>query len=305
MAYKIWFVDPDRSVYAPVYQRLFGDTYAIQCLFSAETLFEQLLEAQPDVIVLENALPDMSGLRVCHLLQQLRAYHDIPLLLLSESSCLVQPAAAREAGAFDGLHKPFEIEVLRERIQSALRLRHQNLQLQKVFQAPVALPARSHDPLTGLPGAELLKRRIQTYYSEAVSELSLTLVDLDFFRYYAEAFGQDQSNSVLQRLAKALTRLAPDAEVFRCSDDSFALLASPQTRCAALRLGQQICERVRLMAIPHAALTGLPYLSVSVGTVTIGDTARPGAQDLLDAAEQALFQAKTWGRAQVRQFLAL
>jgi diguanylate cyclase (GGDEF)-like protein len=264
-----------------------------------------LLNEQPDVIVLENALPDMSGLRVCHLLQQLRAYHDIPLLLLSEPGSLAQPAAAREAGAFEGLHKPFDIEVLRERIQAALRLRHQNLQLQKLFQAPVALPAQSRDPLTGLPGAALLKRRIQGYYSEKVSELSLTLVDLDFFRYYAEAFGQAQSEGVLQRLAKALTRLAPEAEVFRCSDDSFALLASPQTRCAALQLGQQICERVRLMAIPHAALSGLAYLSVSVGTVTIGDTARPGTQDLLDAAEQALFQAKTWGRAQVRQFLAL
>lgn len=304
MAYKIWFVDPDQSVYTPVYQRLFGDTYAIQCLCSAEALFEHLLAAQPDVIVLENALPDMSGLRVCHLLQQLRAYHDIPLLLLSEAEGIKDPEQARQAGAFDGLHKPFEIDVLRERIQAALRLRRQNLQLQKIFQPPILQAGQACDPLTGLPGLEALQRRIQAYYTAAVSELSLSLVDLDFFRYYGEAFGPIQSDRVLQRLAKALKQLAPEAELFRYSDDGFALLASPQARAAALRLGQEICERVRLMAIPHAELTGLPYLSVSVGTVTVGDTARP-SQDLLGAAEQALFQAKTWGRAQVRQFLAL
>jgi len=307
MSYQIWFVEPDQAVYYSVYQRLFASTYQVTCLPTAEALFENLQqETLPDVIVLEKWLPDMDGIRICQLLQQLRSYHDIPLIVVSEAEGLRDRHDALDYGAFDYIRKPFESSFFRQRIQDALHLRLENQRLAKIFSRPHSeVQPDEKDALTALPGLACLRRKLQEYHALGTGEISLLLLDLDFFTFYNEAFGQDAGDLCLQRLARLLEKIAPEAQYFRYQDDGFALLICPQTRAQALRLARQICERVRLMAIPHAPLTDLPYLTASIGTATLSHLEQSEPDELFAGAEQALFQAKTWGRAQVRQFLEL
>lgn len=307
----VWFVDPDQTIYGSIYRRLFNqDSYSQEHLASAEALFMRLQQGPlPDVIVLEKYQPDMDGLRICALFRKLRSCHDIPLVMVSEAAGLTDHERALELGAFDYIPKPFQPEHLQERVRAAMKQRQTQLQLQKLFEAPAARPeAPACDRLTRLPGLgafQLALERAFTEHRDQGQPVSLTLIDLDFFSFYQEAFGQEAANACLSKLADLLRRIGPEGCIYRTQIDRFAILTSPQSPEAALSMGQKICDRTRLMNIPHAQVTGQKHLSVSVGTATLLHGRRVGADELMRSAEQAMYQAKTWGRNQVRQFFEL
>jgi two-component system KDP operon response regulator KdpE len=72
----------------------------------------------PDLIILDLGLPDMSGLEVC---QQLRAWTQAPIIVLSVRDAERDKVAALDRGADDYLTKPFGIEELLARIRVSLR----------------------------------------------------------------------------------------------------------------------------------------------------------------------------------------
>ncbi len=72
----------------------------------------------PDLIVLDLGLPDMSGLEVCG---RLRAWTQVPIIVLSVRDTEHDKVAALDQGADDYLTKPFGIEELLARVRVALR----------------------------------------------------------------------------------------------------------------------------------------------------------------------------------------
>lgn len=73
---------------------------------------------EPDLIILDLGLPDMSGVEVC---TRLREWTQIPIIILSVRDSERDKVAALDRGADDYLTKPFGIEELLARIRVALR----------------------------------------------------------------------------------------------------------------------------------------------------------------------------------------
>ena len=73
---------------------------------------------QPDIIILDLGLPDMTGVEVC---QQLREWTDLPIIVLSAHDNEAEKVAALDAGADDYLTKPFGVDELLARVRVALR----------------------------------------------------------------------------------------------------------------------------------------------------------------------------------------
>ncbi len=76
----------------------------------------------PDLVILDLGLPDMSGIEVC---ARLRAWTQVPIIVLSVRDAEQDKVAALDQGADDYLTKPFGIEELLARIRVALRHRAQ------------------------------------------------------------------------------------------------------------------------------------------------------------------------------------
>lgn len=88
---------------------------------------EGLLKANtsaPDVIFLDLGLPDIGGLEV---LEQLRAWCTVPVIVLSARGEEAIKIAALDGGADDYLTKPFRIPELQARLRVALRHRQRRL----------------------------------------------------------------------------------------------------------------------------------------------------------------------------------
>jgi two-component system KDP operon response regulator KdpE len=92
-------------------------------LRTAKTGNEGLSEAAirpPDVIVLDLGLPDLDGLEIC---KRIRAWSQVPIIVLSADSSEDRKVDALEKGADDYMTKPFGMRELNARISVALRHR--------------------------------------------------------------------------------------------------------------------------------------------------------------------------------------
>ena len=78
---------------------------------------------QPDVIVLDLGLPDMSGIEV---LESVRAWSNVPIIVLSIDSAEEQKVMLLKLGADDYIVKPFGIAELAARCEAALRRYHKS-----------------------------------------------------------------------------------------------------------------------------------------------------------------------------------
>jgi two-component system, OmpR family, KDP operon response regulator KdpE len=90
-------------------------------VFEAETVQRGLIEAgtrQPDVVILDLGLPDGDGMT---LMRELRAWTEVPVLVLSARTAETDKIAALDAGADDYLVKPFGVGELLARLRVLLR----------------------------------------------------------------------------------------------------------------------------------------------------------------------------------------
>jgi two-component system KDP operon response regulator KdpE len=78
---------------------------------------------QPDVVILDLGLPDIDGLEV---LQRIRAFSDVPVLVLSVRSQEDTKVAALNSGADDFVSKPFGMHELAARVGALLRRQRQD-----------------------------------------------------------------------------------------------------------------------------------------------------------------------------------
>ena len=86
--------------------------YQIRTSTTSNDIIEQVTEYQPDIIFMDNWLPDISGVEAT---RQLKADDDlkgIPVIYFSANNNV--SALAKEAGADDYLSKPFDISSLED-----------------------------------------------------------------------------------------------------------------------------------------------------------------------------------------------
>jgi DNA-binding response OmpR family regulator len=107
-------------------RQLTSDGFDVLAVASAREVFELAERAGPDLVLVESALPDSSGLEICRRLREGepgRSWNrQIPLIMLGDAcSDAVDRARALERGCDDVVPRPFAYDELRARIRAVLR----------------------------------------------------------------------------------------------------------------------------------------------------------------------------------------
>ncbi|MBD2137303.1 diguanylate cyclase [Anabaena sp. FACHB-1237] len=105
--------------------------YSITYALSGKEALQRLKAIQPDLILLDLLMPEMSGLEVCEEIRRNSDYSHIPILFLTASHEEEHLLEAFEKGAADYITKPFRTAELLARVQTHIQLKYQTKKLRE------------------------------------------------------------------------------------------------------------------------------------------------------------------------------
>jgi two-component system KDP operon response regulator KdpE len=114
----ILVIDDEKQIIRALKTILGQQNYKLTTAETGETGIALAAASQPNLIILDLGLPDMSGVDVC---RRVREWTDIPIIILSAHDNEAEKVAALDAGADDYLTKPFGVDELLARIRVAQR----------------------------------------------------------------------------------------------------------------------------------------------------------------------------------------
>jgi signal transduction histidine kinase len=112
--------------------------YEVYTATSGQEALQQVLTIQPDLILLDVAMPEMDGYAVCRALKANPASSAIPVVFLSAGDHLQQKLIAFQVGGVDYVTKPFQTQEVLARIQTHVELHHRRLEVEQLRQSEVA-----------------------------------------------------------------------------------------------------------------------------------------------------------------------
>lgn len=160
------------------------------------------------------------------------------------------------------------------------------------------------DPLTGCRNRRSFLPALDSQLAAgtaAHNRLVLLLIDLDNFKQVNDRHGHATGDRVLVEVARRLRELQPENSVIaRMGGDEFACAVPMPEPCreAAAELARQLIEAVARPIPAHESGIAID-LTMSVGLVAAerdGDGGAPGAEELLNQADIAMYRAKRQGK---------
>lgn len=132
--------------------------------------------------------------------------------------------------------------------------------------------------------------------------LSLVMFDMDHFKRYNDVYGHQQGDDCLSTVASVVQSAAqrPRDVVCRYGGEELVMLLPETDLSGATALAEQVLQRVRALALPHLA-NGKSIVTLSAGVASVRPETGIHADNLLQCADRALYQAKSQGRDQVVQ----
>ncbi|GIU30017.1 nitrogen regulation protein NR(I) [Shewanella schlegeliana] len=118
MTEQVWILDDDSSIRWVLEKALQSAKFSSASFAAAESLWQALEMAQPQVIVSDIRMPGTDGLTLLERLQN--HYPHIPVIIMTAHSDLDSAVSAYQAGAFEYLPKPFDIDEAISLVERAL-----------------------------------------------------------------------------------------------------------------------------------------------------------------------------------------
>lgn len=149
---------------------------------------EAIFNEPPDLLVVDNRLPDINGGEVACIVKSENVYRQLPVILCLDRADLERDWDWGEIEADDFLLRPFTPREVRERIRLAL------------CRASRAMDA---NPLTKLPGNTSIISRIQELIDRS-EDFALAYCDLDHFKSFNDKYGFSRGDEVLMMTARVI-----------------------------------------------------------------------------------------------------
>ena len=253
----------------------------------------------PKLAILDWMMPRLDGVELCRRIRNLQDRQYVYLILLTAKGRKADIVEGMDSGADDYVTKPFDTGELRVRIRAAERIL--NLQAELLATQEALREQATHDALTGTWNRaailDLLQRELARSQREGKA-IGVAMVDLDHFKRINDTHGHKAGDIVLRETAqRMLTRMRPYDALGRYGGEEFLVITvGCDTTGAAVQ-----AERIRscIADKPFDAGGASVPLTVSAGVASSAGCDGISPVDLIQAADQALYLAKSAGRNRV------
>ncbi len=158
------------------------------------------------------------------------------------------------------------------------------------------------DALTGLLNRRYLEQRLNEEIKRSNrngSPMSFLMIDVDEFKAYNDNFSHPEGDKALQIVARCLRETLRGADVAaRYGGEEFSILLPQTNSDEAKIIAERVREQVEIACFPNRQVT------ISIGVASCC-TDFSSSEDLISAADKALYEAKRRGRNNVSVFESL
>lgn len=246
-----------------------------------------LEKLRPDVLLMDLHMPGYAGDELARAIRYGADWQSMPIVFLSAETDAGLQHHAMRSGADDFLVKPISD------VQLVAGVRARGQRARKLAQL------MSQDSLTGLLKHASIKDRLAQELARARRSnqpLALAMVDIDHFKNVNDKWGHPTGDQVIKTLSQMLRqRLRRMDCVGRYGGEEFLVVLPECTVENARRILDDI--RRRFGAVVFSCRGQEFGVTISAGVVDSGATR--GSEDMLVAADAALYEAKQQGRNRV------
>ena len=291
---RILVVDDDPTSLHLIAEILDGKGFSVTYATNGADALE-LVEEQPELMLLDLHLPDMDGFEVCRRLKAQPQFAAIPVMFLTANQDPVLEAQGLEVGAVDFVTKPYSAAVLRARTNTHVALARKTQLLERMAFT---------DGLTGAANRRYFNAQLAAEWARALrnrADLAVVLLDIDHFKSINDTYGHDEGDRCLRELVRLVTPfLRRPADVLaRFGGEEFVALLPETSLEGAIHLAEQMRAAVQHGFDGLAAAGAGPRVTASFGCAACCPTHLDSADELIRHADQHLYAAKAGGRNRV------
>jgi diguanylate cyclase (GGDEF)-like protein len=191
---RILVVDDEKYNGDLLHRVLAQKGYDVATAANGQDALDQIERASPDLILLDIKMPVMNGLALCEHLRTNFLTRSIPIIFLTAHNTLADRLEGLRMGVDDYMGKPFELEEVNVRVESALQRRQWDL---------------SSHPLTRLPGSPAIEEEVWQRLRIG-SSFAFAYIDIDNFKAYNDTYGFEAGDRVIKQLAATLRTVIND-----------------------------------------------------------------------------------------------
>ena len=303
---KILVVDDSPTIRAALKALLERMGHTVVEANDGKEALQMYRQDRPGLVLIDVVMPVMDGYESARHMRETSADEWVPIIFLSSKEADQDLDRAIEAGGDDYLVKPVSFVVLNAKIRALQRIesmRSKQLEMSRdLASANRELEKLSRqDGLTGIANRRYFDSYLLTEVRRATREkapVSLILSDVDHFKAFNDCYGHQAGDDCLRRVAAALSSAGrrPADLAARYGGEEFAIVLPGTVLEGAVDVAQAVSRVIGSLAIPHARSAVDKNVTLSQGIVSLIPEKETASEDLIQHADQALYQAKQQGR---------
>ena len=317
----------DQAMVGEAIRRMLGNENDIEFHFCEDPAkaVETAIEVNATIILQDLVMPDIDGMTLLRFYKNHPDTKDIPVIILSSKDDAEIKSDTFSNGANDYLVKlPEPIELvarirchsrhylltkqrdeayetmrnMQEQLATAnSQLEEHNVEIQRLS---------SQDGLTGIANRRRFDDFLDKEWRRATrekdgTEISLIMIDIDYFKIYNDSYGHQAGDDCLKNVALALNKCVHRATdlIARYGGEEFVCVLVNTPLEGAVTLAENMRQAIEDCNLAHNHSKVADRISISLGVSTMIPTQENSPENIIKEADDALYKAKETGRNQV------
>lgn len=297
---RVLVVDDDPANLTLIHEILERTPCEIKTATSALKGLEIMRAWKPALVVLDQDMPEMTGLEMLKAIRQ--HFEDVDVMFVSAHTNPMMVSQALEQGADDYIRKPFSVVELLSRVHVRFRIRDLRQDLKQANDRLAQLSVT--DDLTGLLNMRSIYEKIDYEIKRARRsglDMAVVMFDMDHFKRVNDGHDHLFGSFVIKQMGQLVREVLRETDfAARYGGDEFLVVLTDTDERGAHTFCHRLLQKVRNHTFQDKQDS--IQLTISMGYAVGSAQFEFSPQDLVRAADHALYHAKETGRNRVSGF---